>query len=162
MSKKYMKQLFLLVSFFVIVFAFQNVNAQNVRKLKTLPVVFGDNINSPFTAKELSMLKEVYQDKLEHYVLSRPARVKDFKHLLRNRLLVTKLPHYNAKSKVTLLSKVSLQNNYNPDLKRDQAFDINTFNPLKYNLEFFKVGSVIYKIDNTEYYIVIKAQNFKK
>jgi hypothetical protein len=63
---------------------------------------------------------------------------------------------------VTLLSTVGLFNNYNKELKRDQSFDINTFNPLKYNLEFFKVGSAIYRIDNTQYYIVIKAQNLKK
>lgn len=157
-----MKRLLLLVSFFAVIFTAQNVNAQGNRRLKTQPVNYGDNVEAPFTARELSMLKEVYQDKLEEYVLSRPVRVKDFKHLLRNRLLITKLPHYNANSKVTLLSTVSLFNNYNKELKRDQVFDINLFNPLKYNLEFFKVGSVIYRIDNTEYYIVIKAQNLKK
>lgn len=157
-----MKRLFLLVSFFAVVFTAQNVNAQSGRKLKTQPVNYGDSVEAPFTAKELSMLKEAYQDKLEEYVLSRPVRVKDFKYLLRNRLLITKLPHYNARSKVTLLSTVSLFDNYNKQLKRDLVFDINSFNPLKYNLEFFKVGSAIYKIDNTEYYIVIKAQNLKK
>ena len=157
-----MKRLFLLMSIFLICFSVQNINAQTDRKLKTQPVEYGDNVETPFTAKELSMLKEVYQDKLEQYILSKPNRVKEFKHLLRNRLLITKLPHYNAKSKVTLLSKVPLFNNYNSDLQRDNFFDINTFNPLKYNLEFFKVGSAIYRIDNTEYYIVIKAQNLKK
>ncbi|MBB3124708.1 hypothetical protein FHS04_002231 [Mesoflavibacter sabulilitoris] len=157
-----MRRILLLISFFAIVFTVQNVNAQNNRKLKTQPVKYGDNLEAPFTAKELGMLEEVYQDKLEKYVLSRPQKIKDLKHLLRNRLLITKLPHYNSKSKVTLLSTVGLFNNYNKELKRDQSFDINTFNPLKYNLEFFKVGSAIYRIDNTQYYIVIKAQNLKK
>lgn len=157
-----MKRLLLLVSFFAVVFTAQNVNAQSNRKLKTQPVNYGDNVEAPFTAKELSMLKEVYQDKLEEYVLSKPNRVKDFKHLLRNRLLIKKMPNTNYQSKVKLLSTISLFNNYNSDLKRDKVFDISTFNPLKYNLEFFRVGAVMYKIDNTDYYIIIEPQNLKK
>ena len=81
-----MKRLLLLVSFFAVVFTAQNVNAQSDRKLKTQPVNYGENVEEPFTAKELSMLKEVYQDKLEIYVLSKPQKAKDLKHLLRNRI----------------------------------------------------------------------------
>jgi len=109
------------------------------------------------------LLKEVYQDKLDKYILSQPHRVKGFKHLLRNRLVIKKMPSLKKQDdKYTLLSDVDLFDSYNKNLKRDKSFDINTFNPLKYNLEFFRVGSVIYKIDNTEYYIVIKSQNLKK
>lgn len=151
--------------FFTIAFlgllASQEVNAQHNKKLKTQPVKYSKNINSPLSSKEFNMLKEVYQDKLDKYVLSRPARLNDFKHLLRNRIVIKKITG-DLGSKVKKLSQVSLFDNYNPNLKRDLTFNLETFNPLKYNLEFFRVGSVMYHIDNTEYYIVIKAQNLKK
>ena len=137
--------------------------AQKNHKLRTQPVQYQENVEAPLTVKELALLREVYQDKLEKYVLSNPQRIKDFKHLLRNRLIIKKMPQLNKESdKFTLLSSIPLFNNYNTNLVRDESFDINTFNPLKYNLEFFRIGSIIYKIDNTDYFIVIETQNLKQ
>ncbi|WGD33838.1 hypothetical protein [Olleya sp. YS] len=151
---------------FTLLFGFvmftQQGTAQTKRKLQTQLVNYDKNVDAPLTAKELAMLKEVYQDKLEEYVLSNAQRVKDFKHLLRNRLVIREIPNVTDESKYTLLSSVKLFNNYNPDLKRDDTFNSSTFNPLKYNLGFFTSGSSIYKIDNTNYFIIIKPQTTKK
>lgn len=157
-----MKQKLLMIitiAFFAL--AFQGFSQERV-KMKTQLVEYGENVKAPLTADELSKLKEVYGDKLNKYVLSNPQRVKDFKHLLRNRLIIKKMPKLKDNSKYTNLSEVELFNNYNPDLKRDTSFNLSTFNPLKYNLEFFRMGSIIYKIDGTDYYISIKTQNLKK
>ncbi|RAJ11801.1 hypothetical protein [Olleya aquimaris] len=140
----------------------QQGTAQTKKKLQTQLVKYDKNVDAPLTAKELAMLKEVYQDKLQKYVLSNKQRVKDFKHLLRNRIVITEIPNMTDDSKYTLLSKVKLFNNYNPNLTRDETFNSSTFNPLKYNLGFFTSGSSIFKIDNTNYYIIIKPQTIKK
>lgn len=151
---------------FTLLFGFvmftQQVTAQTKKKQKTQLVKYDKNVDAPLTAKELAMLKEVYQDKLDKYVLSNKQRVKDFKHLLRNRIVIKELPNITDDSKYTLLSTVKLFNSYNPNLKRDDTFNSSTFNPLKYNLDFFRIGSIIYKIDNTNYYIIIKSQTNKK
>lgn len=60
----------------------------------------------------------------------------------------------------TLLSTVILLNKYNPELKRDNAQNFNpeTFNPLKYNFAFFAKTDQIYRVDGTNYIIVIHPQ----
>jgi len=154
-----MKRLLLLVSFFAVIFTAQNVNAQGNRKLKTQPVNYGDNVEAPFTARELSMLKEVYQDKLEEYVLSKPQKAKDLKHLLRNRIEIKRNSELiNYIDKYELLSKQGLFNYYNSNLTYDKNFNPSNFNVLKYNLQFFGNGTNIYRIDNTDYFIYIKSQ----
>ena len=42
----------------------------------------------PFTNLEIQKLEYVYGDKLKKYVLDKPSRVKDIKHIFRNRVLV--------------------------------------------------------------------------
>jgi hypothetical protein len=56
-----------------------------------------------------------------------------------------------------LLSSLQLLNKYNPELKRDdaQTFNPETFNPLKYNFYYFPKKDVIYRVDSTNYIIII-------
>lgn len=152
----------LLALLFGFVMFTQNGTAQTQKKQSTQLVKFGKNVDAPLTAKEMSMLKEVYQDKLDEYVINRPRKVKNLKHLLRNRIVIKEIHNIKDDNKYTLLSKVELFDHYNKDLKRDVVFDKATFNPLKYNLEFFRMGSIIYKIDGTNYFIIIKPQTYKK
>jgi hypothetical protein len=141
----------------------QQSEAQTEQKAKTQLVKYNKNVEAPLTASEMAMLKEVYQDKLQTYVLSYPQRVKDFKHLLRNRVSIEKITSLVGNTaKYKLLSEVGLFNNYNKNLVADTSYDASTFNVLKYNLQFFGVGSSIYRIDNTEYFIIIKSQNNRK
>lgn len=153
-----MKRLLLLVSFFAVVFTAQNVNAQSDRKLKTQPVNYGENVEEPFTAKELSMLKEVYQDKLEIYVLSKPNRVKDFKHLLRERIYI--LEHSVSKDLSVYKSFLDLPlfNTYNANLQKGFKDTISNFNPLIYQFPWHSNEDVTYWIKGTKYTITIKSQ----
>lgn len=62
-----------------------------------------------------------------------------------------------------LLSSLVLLNKYNPLLKRDDAASFNpeTFNPLKYNFYYFPKKDVTYRVDRTNYIIIIHPQEVK-
>ena len=45
---------------------------------------YPDNIRSPFTNSEIQKLKYVYADNLKKYILDKPSRVLDIKHIFRN------------------------------------------------------------------------------
>lgn len=148
---------------FMLLFAIStfSVYAQSSKKQQPLKVVnYGDNINAPLSAKELAFINEVYANKAEVYVLSRPQRVKDIKHILRNRVYIQE--HKNKDlSSYKPLSSVALFNTYNKGLKRDVFFDSNEFNVLKYNFDFYSrtTETLTYRIDNTNYLINIKPQH---
>ena len=155
-------KVFFTLAFGLLLLAQQGV-AQTQKKQQTQLVKYKKNVEAPLTAKEMGMLQEVYQDKLQTYVLSNPQRVKDFKHLLRNRVSIKKRPNLvSNKDKYKLISEVGLFNNYNSTLVLDKSYDASTFNVLKYNLQFFGIGSSMYRIDNTEYFITIESQTIRK
>jgi hypothetical protein len=133
---------FLCISFFT------NAQTDNIVK-------YTANIKAPLTHKENVQLQEVYGDMLQDYVLNNPQRLKDIKNILRKRVSVVEIPNFNKE--VALLSQVPLFNNYNKKLRR-KRFNKDTFNPLKYNFEFHSKGTKIYRVDRTNYYIVIKPQ----
>ncbi len=147
---------------FALVFTFSiyNVTAQSQIKQIQKTVKYKDNVNAPLTAKELANLKEVYADKLEEYVLNRPEYLTYMKHLLRNRIeIVNKADLIKHKDKYELLSEVGLFNNYNSNLTMDTGYNPETFNVLKYNVRYHGNGASIYRIDNTNYFIIIKSQH---
>ena len=46
------------------------------------------------------------------------------------------------------------------NLKRDRNFDPLNFNPLKYNFEFHAPTIQRFRVDNSNYFIIIKPQNY--
>ncbi len=121
-------------------------------------VAYNDNVKQSLTTQEMDFLVEAYDDKLEEYILSRPQRLKDVKDILRNRVKI-ELASNNEKSPyMPLLSTVPLFTNYNSKLERDVYFDKNDFNPLKYQFHFHGFGTAMYRIDNTNYVVIIKPQ----
>jgi len=139
-----------------------NINAQHSRlKQPVKHVIYNDNVNNPLTSIELNQLKEVYGNELEKDVLSRPQRLKDVKNILRNRVQIVNIPNPNDQKPCKLLSEVPLFDAYVNNLERDLIFNKNTFNPLKYGFEFYSRGGSMYKVDNTNYFIIIKSQFLK-
>lgn len=132
-----------------------NGYAQKHKDKNTTIVSFKPNVNLPLTLDEEKLIKEVYQDKFSSQVLNNPERLKNIKNILRNRVEIKRLP--NFPKQVKLLSEVSLFNKYNAKLKR-KRFDKDKFNPLSYNFDFYSNSTQIYRVDNTDYYIVIKSQ----
>jgi hypothetical protein len=145
------------------IFSMLTVNtlcSQNNPKQKPLQhVVYNDNVDAPLTAGELQKITEVYGEHAEEDILSKPQRLKDTKHILRNRVEIIEAPGKDLSS-FTNLSTVPLFNHYNKNLSRDVSFNASTFNPLKYQFNFYsREGSKTYRFDNSPYLITIKSQN---
>ena len=153
-----LKHLYLLGMLFT--FSIYNTSAQSQRNQQEKSVKFKENVNAPLTANELAKLKEVYADKLDEYVINRPEYLKYMKHLLRNRIEIVEKPDLiKHKEKYELLSDVGLFDNYNKNLTQDANYNPETFNVLKYKVRIHGNGSSIYRIDNTNYFIIIKSQH---
>jgi hypothetical protein len=133
--------------------------SQSKAYVKTVKAfTYSDNVSQPLTVKEKTQLKAVYGNQLQNLILDRPQRLKDVKDILRNRVEIG-LASDNPKSQFApLLSTVPLFNNYNTKLKRDDFFDKNNFNPLKYNFDFHGFSFSMYRIDNTDYVVMIIPQ----
>ena len=147
--------------FSILVFSsFGALTAQNNIKTQTDWIThYPDNINLPFTNSELAKLKMAYGDELENQILDRPVRVKDIKDILRNRVIIFQ-ENIKVLSKIPLLSQVPIFNIYNNKFSRP-VFNGNDFNPLLYNFNFFSKTKQIYRVDNTNFLIVIKPRELK-
>lgn len=135
------------------------VTGQQSKQKKPLPLVqYDENVNMPLTADERAKIIEAYGGFADKYIFSNPHRLKSMKHLLRNRVVIKLISNENDKKPCPKLSEVSIFNGFVADLKRDETFNPNNFNPLKYNFEFHsRVGSM-YQVDNTNYFIIIHSQ----
>lgn len=146
----------LLILIPIIVFGLSSYSQQQ----KATVIDYPENVNAPLTKTEKVMIEEVYQSEAKEKVFNNKAFLKAIKHLLRNRLLIYE--ELDAKKqKGKLLSLVPLFNTYNKTIKRDNVFNRSTFNPLKYQLDFFANGTYVYHIDDTNYYIQITSQHRK-
>ena len=56
--------------------------------------------------------------------------------------------------------EISLFNAFVSDIKRNQFFDPTNFNPLKYNFPFRPKGYQYYRVDETDYFFLIKPQHY--
>lgn len=151
---------FLSLAFIFSMLTANTLCSQNSPKQKPLQhVVYNDNVDAPLTSNELRQITEVYGEHAEEDILSKPQRLKDTKHILRNRIEIIEAPGKDLSS-FTNLSTVPLFNPYNKNLSRDVSFNASTFNPLKYQFNFYsREGSKTYRFDNSPYLITIKSQN---
>ncbi|MEM6515063.1 MAG: hypothetical protein AAF688_02690 [Bacteroidota bacterium] len=121
-------------------------------------VVYKSNLTEPVNDSELKKIKEVFGSRADELVLNNSAYLKDLKHLLRNRILIYEMNDLSKQKKTKLLSEVPLNKTYNSGITRDVKFDIENFNPLKYQLDFFSKGTYVYQVDGTDYFIQITSQ----
>lgn len=128
----------------------------------TFALVAFANIGSVNAQQVNAKIQEVYGDKTQELVINDPVRLDFLNDLLDNRIKIIESPLSDNNEKETKLSSIELLNKYNPDLKRDVEFDPLNFNPLKYNFNFFPKTASVYRVDNTNYLIVIQAQTLKK
>ena len=150
------------IFFFSILF-FTNIGAtiaqNNVNKYDKWVTYYPSNIDLPFSKSELNKLEEAYDQNLNDQILDRPIRVKDIKDILRNRVYIYQENIKNL-SDIGLLSELDLFDIYNKKIIRP-IFDRNNFNPLLYNFNFFSKTRQIYRVDNTNYLIVIKPRELQ-
>jgi hypothetical protein len=125
-------------------------------------VLFAATNISSLSAQQIhSKIQEVYADKTQELVGNDPARLDFLNDLLDNRINIIE-SELTPTDKYTKLSSVTLLNKYNSSLTRDAVFDPLTFNPLKYNFPLSASKTIIYRVDNTDYLIVIHPQTLKK
>ncbi|MDG5493077.1 hypothetical protein [Psychroserpens sp. SPM9] len=156
MNSKLLFPLMLLCALLATSSMFSQSSNQN-RKQKT--VTYHTNVNSPLTSSELAKINEVYGTTSTENVLSKPQRLKDIKNILRNRVEIKSIPNPSDQKPCTLLSEVPLMDYYVTNLERAPNFNPQTFNPLKYLFSFYSNGTHMYRVDNTNYFIIIKSQH---
>lgn len=103
-------------------------------------------------------ITEVYGSRVSEMRVQNPGWINSMEILLNKRIRYEKSA-WTAGEKYPRLSEFQLLNHYNPELKRDDSFDPATFNPLKYDLEFFSARTMVYRIDGSNYLLVIEPQN---
>lgn len=81
----------------------------------------------------------------------------DRKAIIENFLSRVKFVHAAgyAQKKFENLSRIELQNKYNSGIRRDSVFDPASFNPLKYRFAMHSPHKQIYRIDGTQWLIII-------
>jgi hypothetical protein len=150
-----MKKLLILLSFFALT---TSAFSQSEKPLQI--VNLGADLDAPLTEKERGYIDEVYGDYANELVYNNPHRLKSFKNILRNRVVINRYDGKNLAS-MTNLSQVPLVNSINNSLSRDGFFNENNFNPLKYNFGFFSriESHQYYRVDNIQYVITILPQH---
>ncbi|MBC2846689.1 hypothetical protein [Winogradskyella flava] len=120
-------------------------------------VKYPDNIDNPLTTEEKGMIIDAYGEQAANkYIFNIPQRLKNTKHILRNRFEIVEIKNKDL-SKLKKLSDVPLFNVYKKN-KRDKVVDIKNFNPLKYQFHFYSKEAEYVRIDDTSYVIIIKSQ----
>jgi hypothetical protein len=115
---------------------------------------------TPINAK----IAEVYGDQVDLLVRNDKDRLKMLDDMLTARTSFVETP-ITAGEKTPKLSSVGLFNKYNPNLQRDQTgadFNAQQFNVLKYKIPFTANHSLVYRIDGTNYLLVVKPQTIKR
>ena len=92
--------------------------------------------------------------------MDRPARVLTIKEILRNRVIVREITDPNKQKPCPKLSEIPLFDAFVSTLKRDVVFNPKSFNPLKYDFKYHKPGFQLIRVDNTNYFIIIKPQHY--
>ena len=65
---------------------------------------------------------------------------------------------YEERENYKLISSVPKKNKYNSSLNYDLTnFQLEEFNPLKYNFQFYENYNQFFRIDNTDYLLMIKS-----
>ena len=137
----------LVLAFLLCVFSY-TVNAQEIiYESKQITVKSNPNLEDEF-------ITYVFGDN----VVTGSQHHKNLIDLLQNRIEFTKLVKNSDSDKdYPNIDQVPLFNKYNESITRDSTFDENTFNVLKYDLNFFSNFTKIYRVNNTDWVIIIKS-----
>ena len=155
-----MKTRFLLVLFCVILSSVSYAQNPSYKNQGPQPISFKSNTKASLNNAELAKLKEVYGADLKSEILDRPARVLTIKEILRNRVIVREITDPNKQKPCPKLSEIPLFDAFVSTLKRDVVFNPKSFNPLKYDFKYHKPGFQLIRVDNTNYFIIIKPQHY--
>ena len=157
-----MKTRFLLVLFCVILSSVSYAQNPSYKNQGPQPIRFNSNTKASLNNAELAKLKEVYGAALKTEILDRPTRILNIKEILRNRVVLREISDPIKQKPCPKLSEIPLFDAFVSTLKRDVVFNPNSFNPLKYDFKYHKPGFQLIRVDNTNYFIIIKPQHYNK
>lgn len=105
--------------------------------------------------KTQACAQEVYKD---YTMYMTPQHMEVYREWM-SRVEIKEIP-VSAAETYPLLSAIGLKDKYNPALQRDnaQTFNPATFNPFKYFFEFETKTDKIYRVDQTDYVVVVHAK----
>jgi hypothetical protein len=111
---------------------------------------------APYTKSQIeSFIREVFVDQADAmFFTGNSGRLTLIEGFL-SRIEIRNSAEYAGK-KFNLLSGVALQNKYNPNLIREAFFNPTTFNPLKYRLPMTSKNREVFRVDGTDYLIIIQ------
>jgi len=113
----------------------------------------------PQDHKFQDFINQVYTGEGVEQIQPSTRRYAYMKELFENRIVYTKKDMRKLDmANYTLLSQVPLFDTYNKSLMRDGIFNPRTFNPFKYQFQFYTKETQMVRVDGTEYVIVIYPQ----
>ncbi|TSJ42512.1 hypothetical protein [Fluviicola chungangensis] len=123
--------------------------------LQICPLSIGQTVTQQLTSEEIA--NRVAYVHGSDFVMTNPTLVTALGNVMTNRIEYGISPQMENE-KYPLLSSFPLMAKANPTIQgADFAnFNLSTFNPLVYNLEFFSDKIQVIRIDNTNYIMVVK------
>lgn len=130
--------------------------------MKLLLVLYSLSMSPDLQSQTIDpKIQEVYGAKAQELVSQNPDWLRVMTDLVQNRVKVIQQAEDPSNEKYPKLSEVALLNKYNKGLQRDVVFDPLNFNPLKYDFVVSAKNRQVYRVDHTDYLIVIEPQSFQ-
>ena len=142
-------------NFFILIFVFSFYLTAFSQEKKTNSWIteYPKNIALPLTSLENKKIEAAFQDELYlNRIYSSKSLITDIKDILRNRVSI-ELENIKDISHLPLLSSLNF--------KVKTKFDLRNFNPLLYDFDFQSKTQKMFRVDDTNYIIIIKPKSLK-
>jgi len=142
-------------NFFILIFVFSFYLTAFSQEKKTNPWIteYPKNTVLPLTNLEIKKIEAAFEDELYlNRIYSSKSLITDIKDILRNRVSI-ELENIKDISHLPLLSSLNF--------KVKTKFDLRNFNPLLYDFDFQSKTQKMFRVDDTNYIIIIKPKSLK-
>lgn len=142
-------------NFFILIFVFSFYLTAFSQEKKTNSWIteYPNNIALPLTNLEIEKIEAAFQDELYlNRIYSSKSLITDIKDILRNRVSI-ELENIKDISHLPLLSSLNF--------KVKSKFDLRNFNPLLYDFDFQSKTQKMFRVDDTNYVIIVKPKSLK-
>ena len=142
-------------NFFILIFVFSFYLTTFSQEKKTSSWItkYPKNTALPLTNLETKKIEAAFEDKLYlNRIYSSKSLITDIKDILRNRVSI-ELENIKDISHLPLLSSLNF--------KVKTKFDLINFNPLLYDFDFQSKTQKMFRVDDTNYIIIIKPKSLK-
>lgn len=142
-------------NFFILIFVFSFYLTAFSQEKKTNSWIteYPKNTAFPLTNLEIKKIEAAFQDELYlNRIYSSKSLITDIKDILRNRVSI-ELENIKDISHLPLLSSLNF--------KVKTKFDLRNFNPLLYDFDFQSKTQKMFRVDDTNYVIIVKPKSLK-